>query len=43
MKKQKLYELIGRLTVYAIGYVGMVAIAVNTLSYIVCNCITTIK
>lgn len=43
MKKQKLYELIGRLTVYAVGYVGMVAISINALSYIICNCVTTIK
>lgn len=43
MKKHKIYELIGRVTVYAVGYIGMLAISINTLSYIVCNCITTIK
>ena len=43
MKKQKLYELIGRLTVYAIGYVATIAISLNILVYVVCNCITTIK
>lgn len=43
MKKQRIYELIGRLTVYAIGYVSAVAISMNILIYIVDNCITTIK
>ena len=43
MKKNKIYELIGRAVVCTAGYVGMVAICANVLSYVVCNCITTIR
>lgn len=43
MKKHKIYELIGRAVVYAAGYVGIVAISLNVLVYIVDNCITTLK
>lgn len=43
MKKNKIYELIGRAVTYVAGYVGILAISVNLLSYIVTNCITTIR
>lgn len=43
MKKQKIYEMIGHLVVLAVGYIGIVAVSIQILNYIVCNCITTIK
>jgi len=43
MKKQKIYELIGRAVTYIAGYVVISAVTLQVLVYIVCNCITTIK
>jgi hypothetical protein len=43
MKKHKIYELIGRLTVYAIGYLLALKVSIDLLVYIVCNCCTTVR
>ncbi len=41
--KHKVYELIGRATVYVTGFVIAEAMFIASLMYVLENCITTIK
>lgn len=43
MKKQRLYELIGRAVVRLAGYVLLEGLTVSAIVYAVCNCCTTIR